>query len=183
MKKILVIAGILVAIVAAGFVGLRIYTKSFSPEGLATYSKQGVDISVVYGRPFKNNRVIFDGLVPYGKVWRTGANEATVFKSNTDLMIGSELLKKGEYSLFTIPDKNSWKIIFNRTIPNWGVDMSGNAARDEETDALVVEVASIKTNNMFEQFTIDFEEMKNEVDLVLMWDETLVVVPMKPASN
>ncbi len=178
MKKVIVIAGVIVAIIAAGFIGLRFYTKSFSPEGLALYDKNGVEIEVVYGRPFKKDRTIFGGLVPYNEVWRTGANEATVFTTNVDLSIGDQELKAGSYSLFTIPDQTSWQIIFNKNIPGWGVNMSGKANRDPSSDAVVIEVASIETQNLFEQFTIDFEQMHNEIDMIMMWDKTLVVVPM-----
>ena len=179
MKKIVVIVGVVVAVFAMAFVGFRMYTKSFSPEGLAQYDKDGISIKVKYGRPFKKGRQIFGGLVPYGQAWRTGANEPTVFTTNTDLKIGNNELKAGSYSLFSIPNQESWQVIFNSTIPGWGVDMSGQAAREEATDALVIEVASINTKSMFEQFTIDFEQMHDEIDMVLMWDQTLVVVPIE----
>ncbi|MEQ8925213.1 MAG: DUF2911 domain-containing protein [Fulvivirga sp.] len=182
MKKLIVVAGILIAIVAAAFIGMRIYTKSFSPEGNAVYDQNSINIEVKYGRPYKKNRQIFGGLVPYGKVWRTGANEATTFTTNVDLMIGNEELPKGTYSLFTIPEKDSWNIIFNSTIPGWGVDFSGEAARDPSTDVVNVEVSAISTKSTFEQFTIDFEQMHNEIDMILMWDQTLVVVPMHEAN-
>ena len=95
------------------------------------------------------------------------------------MKIGNNELKAGSYSLFSIPNQESWQVIFNSTIPGWGVDMSGQAAREEATDALVIEVASINTKSMFEQFTIDFEQMHDEIDMVLMWDQTLVVVPIE----
>jgi len=180
MKKIIVIAGIAVAVIAVSMVGLRMYTKSFSPQDAANYTNDNIEVSVRYGRPFKKERVIFNGLVPYDEVWRTGANEPTVFKTNVDLKIGEEVLPSGEYALFTIPGQETWKIIFNRTIPSWGVDFSGEASNDPTTQQLAVEVAPINTKNMFEQFTIAFEEMHDEVDMVLMWDQTLVVVPMIP---
>lgn len=182
MKKVIVIAGIAVAVIAASMVGLRMYTKSFSPQDTAVYTEDNINVSVQYGRPYKKGRIIFDGLVPYGKVWRTGANEPTVFKTNVDLKIGEQVLPKGEYALFTIPDQDSWKIIFNRTIPDWGVNFSGEAENDSETEQLVAEVAPITTKNMFEQFTIAFEQMHDEIDMVLMWDQTLVVVPMIPQN-
>ena len=183
MKKIIVIAGIAVAVIAVSMVGLRMYTKSFSPQDVANYSEGNVDVSVTYGRPYKKERVIFGGLVPYDKVWRTGANEPTVFKTNVDLKIGDDLLPKGEYAIFTVPGQESWQVIFNSTIPSWGVDLlSLEAANDATTQALVTEVAPINTKNMFEQFTIAFEEMHDEIDMVLMWDQTLVVVPMIPQN-
>lgn len=180
MKKIIVIAGIAVAVIAVSIVGIRMYTKSFSPMDKANYTKDNIEVSVSYGRPFKKERVIFGGLVPYDQVWRTGANEPTVFKTNVDLKIGEEILPKGEYALFTVPGKDSWEVIFNKTVPGWGVDLSGEAANDLDNQQLVAEVAPINTKNMFDQFTIAFEEMHEEIDLVLMWDQTLVVVPMIP---
>lgn len=183
MKKIIVIAGIVVAVIAVSMVGLRMYTKSFSPQDKANYTKDDIDVSVVYGRPYKKERTIFGGLVPYDKVWRTGANEPTIFTTNVDLKIGDEVLPKGEYALFTVPGRESWQIIFNSTIPGWGVELlSLEAANDPATQELVVEVAPISTKNMFEQFTIAFEEMHDEIDMVLMWDQTLVVVPMIPQN-
>ncbi|MTI41935.1 DUF2911 domain-containing protein [Fulvivirga lutimaris] len=183
MKKIIVIAGIAVAVIAVSMVGFRMYTKSFSPQDKVDYAEGNIDISVSYGRPFKKDRVVFGGLVPYDKVWRTGANEPTIFTTNVDLRIGDQVLPKGDYALFTVPGRESWQIIFNRTIPGWGVDFfSGEAANDSATQELVAEVAPINTKNMFEQFTIAFEEMHDEVDMVLMWDQTLVVVPMIPQN-
>lgn len=184
MKKIIVIAGFIVALIAAAFIGLRIYTKSFSPEGLAEFKSDNLSISVTYGRPYKKNRQIFGKLVPYGEVWRTGANEATVFTTNSDIKIGDDILKRGSYSLFTIPNKDSWQIIFNNEIPGWGVSpLTGEAARNESEDALIIEVSAINTKSTFEQFTIDFETMHNELDMILMWDKTLVVVPMTPQTE
>lgn len=183
MKKIIVIGGVLIAIIATAFIGMRIYTKSFSPLGLAKYTQDGLEITIEYSRPYKKDRVIFGGLVPYDEVWRTGANEATVFTTNEDLLIGEQILSKGTYSLFTKPGRDSWEIIFNNTIPSWGVQIpSGKAARDPEADALVLEVSAINTQSMFEQFTIDFEALHNEIDMVMMWDQTLVVVPIAPKN-
>lgn len=181
MKKLIVIVGIIIAIIGGLFIGMRIYTKSFSPVDTSAYTNESVDITVQYSRPFKKNRVIFGGLVPYNEVWRTGANEPTVFTTKTDLAIGESVLTKGTYSLFTKPGEDSWEIIFNETIPTWGVKVpSGKAARDPETDALVIEVSAINTQNVFDQFTIDFESMHNEIDMVMMWDQTMVVVPLVP---
>lgn len=182
MKKIIVIAGILVAFIAAAFISLRIYTKSFSPEGHAEFKNDQMTVEVDYGRPYKKNRVIFGELVPYGEVWRTGANEPTVFTTNVDLKIGDDVLKKGSYALFTIPEKDSWKIIFNNDIPGWGVSFDGKAAINEAANELVIEVSAISTKSMYEQFTIDFESMHNELDMIMMWDKTLVVIPMTSAE-
>ncbi len=182
MRKLIVIVGVAVAIIGLILIGLRIYTKSFSPQDIVSFEKEEVNITIQYGRPYKKDRVIFGGLVPYGEVWRTGANEPTVMTTNTDLKIGNEILPKGSYAIFTIPNKDKWIIIFNKNIPSWGVDFSAKANNDPEGVVLQVEVASIDTKDMFEQFTITFEQMHDEIDLVLMWDQTLVVLPMIPAK-
>ena len=179
MKRLITIGGITVALLATAAIGMRFYTKSFSPPGTAQYNKNGLQLSVEYCRPYKRDREIFGELVAYDKAWRTGANEATLFNTNKPLMIGSKRLEPGSYSLFTIPGEDSWSIIFNSETGQWGVKLlSGEANRSADNDVLSVDVGSIKTNGIFEQFTIAFEEMSDEIDMVLMWDQTLVVVPM-----
>jgi hypothetical protein len=106
-----------------------------------------------------------------------------VFTSNINLKIGDKTLPKGTYSLFTIPGKEKWEVIFNKEIPEWGVEFtSSEAARNESSDELIIEVSAISTKDIFEQFTIAFEEMHEEIDLVMMWDQTLIVVPMIPIN-
>ena len=90
MKKILVTAGVLIVVVFAAAVVFRFTTKSYSPESNTTFDKDGLKISVFYNRPSKKGRVIFGGLVPYGKTWRTGANEPTTFETNKPLTIGDK---------------------------------------------------------------------------------------------
>ncbi|PZR37273.1 MAG: hypothetical protein DI538_12710, partial [Azospira oryzae] len=88
MKKAIVFIGIIVVLVAGAFIYFRFfYTKSFSPETTVEFKQDDVTISVFYNRPYKKGREIFGGLEPFGKVWRTGANEATVFETNKDLTI------------------------------------------------------------------------------------------------
>lgn len=172
------------AIVIIGMVGMRFYTKSFSPQDKAVFEGENASLTVAYSRPYKKGRQIFGDLVPYDEVWRTGANEATVFTTNKDLMIGNKLLKAGSYSLFTIPRANRWTIIFNNEVGQWGLDpFSGEVNRDPEQDALTLDVATIKTPDLFEQFTITFEQMGEEIEMILMWDHTLIVVPMFIAKN
>jgi len=183
MKRILIVIGIVILVSVIGFVGLRIYTKQFSPHDEATLQNDEVSLSVSYSRPYKKERVIFGGLVPYNKVWRTGANEATTFTTSKDLKIKGKILPAGKYSLFTKPSKNQWQIIFNKETGQWGIDpFSGNANRDETKDALTIEVGALDTPDVFEQFTIAFNQMGEDIEMVLMWDQTLVVVPIMVAN-
>ncbi|ELR70724.1 hypothetical protein C900_03497 [Fulvivirga imtechensis AK7] len=184
MRKIIVVGGIIVAVIVIGMAGMRFYTKSFSPQDTAIYQGEHVAIKVDYSRPYKKDREIFGGLVPYGEVWRTGANETTTFTTNKDLRIGNKLLKAGSYSLFTIPGPDTWTVIFNQETGQWGVSpFSGRANRDPEKDVLTMEIPSIQTKSLFEQFTISFERMGKEIEMILMWDHTLIVVPIYVAEN
>jgi hypothetical protein len=104
MKKFLIILGVIVVLVLGALLYMRlVYTKSFSPEDKSSFNSGDLQISVLYNRPFKKGRVIFGELVPYNKVWRTGANEATVFETNKDLVFGDKTLKAGRYTLVYYP--------------------------------------------------------------------------------
>lgn len=179
-RKILLIVGILLVLVMLFLVfGRQYYTKRFSPEDQAALTDGQVELAVFYNRPFKRGREIFGGLVPYGKVWRTGANEATWFETNTDLKFNAGVLKAGRYSLWTIPDASNWKVIFNSNIPPWGVNYNSEAARNVEFDVLIVDAVSDKKPDITEQFTITFAKLDNDYTLNFLWDETVVTVPFK----
>lgn len=182
MKKIVIysligvaVVGILVVII--GYVQLR-KTKSFSPEGQAVYTEGDVSIKVVYNRPSKKERQIFGALVPYNKVWRTGANEATTFETNKDLIIEGKTLKAGKYSLWTMPRQDTWTIFFNSEYGQWGINSKGEANREPEKDALAIDVSPVQQDQVFEQFTISFEKSGEDIEMVMAWDKTLVALPI-----
>jgi hypothetical protein len=184
MKKAIVFIGIIVVLVAGAFIYFRFfYTKSFSPETTVEFKQDDVTISVFYNRPYKKGREIFGGLEPFGKVWRTGANEATVFETNKDLTIQGKILKKGKYTLWTIPGEQTWKILFNTETGQWGIDFNGAANRDPKNDVLVAEVPSLIQDKIIEQFTISVEKMEDEIQLILLWDKTVVTLPMAVTSR
>jgi hypothetical protein len=181
MKRFLIIAGIGVAVaillVWAKNSMDKNQTKSLSPEETVAYEDDELKIDVFYNRPFKKGREIFGGLVPYGKVWRTGANEATTFETKTPLRVKGKLLKAGKYSLWTIPNEHSWSIIFNAEYGQWGVNPAGEPNRNPEKDVLMVEVHAAQHEKEFEQFTITFEKMGADPEMILLWDKTVVVIP------
>ncbi|MBX2944433.1 MAG: DUF2911 domain-containing protein [Cyclobacteriaceae bacterium] len=153
-------------------------TKSFSPEEVVSFADGDLRIKVFYNRPYKKGREIFGGLVPYGKVWRTGANEATVFETNKVITLeGGKKLIPGKYSFWTVPDSSSWQIIFNAQHGQWGVNSKGEANRDPALDVLSISAHAIIQENEFEQFTIQFEKMGEEAEMVLLWDKTVVAIP------
>lgn len=129
------------------------------------------DIKVVYSRPQKKGRAIFGELVPFGKVWRTGADEATEIKLSKDMTIGGTLVKAGVYSLFTIPNEKEWTIILNSDLDSWGA-----YAYDEKKDVARINVP-VKQSEELEAFSIAFEKTDNGYTMFLGWDTTLVKVP------
>jgi hypothetical protein len=181
MKKFLVfsVIGVLIIVilvVAVNYLQLK-ETKSYSPEESVVFHKDDLTISVRYNRPSKKGREIFGKLVPYGKVWRTGANEATTFKTNKDLTVEGSVLKAGEYSLWTIPGEETWTVIFNSEHGQWGINSDGLANRNPDKDVLKVDVLAVKQEREFEIFTIAFEKTGEDAEMVFIWDKTLVAVP------
>lgn len=181
MKRFLIVAGVAVAVlIVLGFVAkffVKQHDKSFSPEDQVVFTSEDLAINVFYNRPYKKGRDIFGSLVPYGEVWRTGANEATTFQTNKDLLIEGQTLKKGKYSLWTIPGEETWKVIFNSEYGQWGIGSDGGANRNPAKDVLSVDVHAVKQGREFEQFTISFEKVGGDAEMVLIWDKTLVSVP------
>src|SRR5437763_14632068 len=102
-------------------------SKRPSPPATATGTVNGATITIDYSSPAVKGRVIWGGLVPYDKVWRTGANEATQISFSDDVTINGQPLPKGPYSLHTIPGRDSWTIIFNTTAKQWGACTSDAA--------------------------------------------------------
>ena len=131
---------------------------------------------VEYSRPYRNNRVLFGhekALVPFGKLWRTGANEATEIALNKDVEIYGQVLRAGRYTLFTIPEEITWTIIFNNELNQWG-DFNYNPENDE----LRVVVPSFISQNSTDIFTIDAREKENGAELRFYWGNTMVTIPM-----
>ena len=151
--------------------------KQFSPEEEVFYEEGDLKLKVFYNRPFKKNREIFGALVPYGKVWRTGANEATTFETNKSIIIEGKRLNPGTYSFWTIPDSTTWTVILNSQYGQWGINHKGEANRDPAFDVLSIPVHAVKQKRVFEQFTIAFEKVGEDAEMVLLWDNTVVSIP------
>ncbi|MDB5251106.1 MAG: hypothetical protein JWP27_275 [Flaviaesturariibacter sp.] len=138
--------------------------------------RQDVGISsveLVYSRPAIRGRKVFGDLVPFGKVWRTGANSATRLKFVDDVTIGGKPLKAGEYALYTIPGADQWEIIINKGSANWGTEYK------EADDVLRFTVKPTKLESTVESFTMQFANLKSTgTDLQIMWDKTAVAIPI-----
>lgn len=178
LKWTLIVLGSLAALAFIGFQVMKSNTKKASPEGTVAYAKDGLKVDIFYNRPSKRGRVIFGELVPFGQVWRTGANEATTFETNKDLTIGGQVLPAGKYTLWTLPGANEWKVMFNKEMYGWGVDFDQKAQRKPESDALQVTVVPQELPEVMEMFTITIEDQPLPT-LVLAWDRTRIAVPMQ----
>lgn len=181
MRRFLIFLGVGVGLIGVLFAVKyveRKETKSLSPEEEVSYTDGGVRLRVVYNRPSKRGRKIFGELVPYGHVWRTGANEATLFETNSTLTIEGKKLAPGQYSVWTIPDSVTWTIMFNSEHGQWGINHKSEANRDSTRDVLSVPVHAVTQDRTFEKFTIAFEKVGEEAEMVLMWDNTVVAVPL-----
>ena len=184
MKKLKWILLVVVAIIAlVMFVGMpymKEQTKKNSPQVTNAYTKNGMDLSVTYSSPSKKDRVIFGELVPYDVVWRTGANEPTTFTTGSDIKVIDKTLPAGTYSFWTKPGKESWEVIFNSEIADWGVTiLSGGkeTTRNPETDVVIIQVPVERTSSIQEKLNIGFEEGE-QVYLIVSWDQTKIKVPI-----
>lgn len=131
-------------------------------------------VKVTYSQPNKGGREIFGKVIPYGKVWRTGANEATEITTTKNISLNGFLLKAGTYSIFTVPGPDSWTIIINSELGLWGA-----YNHNPRLDILKFQVPAAKLADIHERFTIEFLQRNESADLALMWDNVKVVVPVK----
>lgn len=147
--------------------------KMPAPSPLAQVSQQfsTSNISFEYSRPSMRGREVFGGLVPYGQVWRTGANSDTKITFGEDVKINGVEVKAGKYALFTMPGKDSWKIMINTNLESWG----SSTYKDEDNIATItVPVTNLKYT--IETFTIELANITTtSADLQLMWANTAVV--------
>ena len=174
LKKILIGLAILVVILLIAFQVVKSRTKSSSPEVNQTYSIGTAKVNLFYCEPSKKGREIFGGLIKYGEVWRTGANEPTTFETDKILVIDGKKLPAGKYSLWTIPQTDSWTVIFNKEVPYWGDGSDGKAARNAKEDIIQVVVPVEKLTVPQEKLSID--ALNNA--LTIKWDMTKVSVPI-----
>lgn len=140
-----------------------------SPNAAVSQTIGTTIVTINYGRPSVKGRKVFGDLEPYGKVWRTGANEATTITFSDDVQVEGQTLKAGTYGFFTEPGEQEWTIIFNNVPAQWGA-----FDYDQSKDALRVNVSPEEGSHM-EQFMIYFEDVTdNSANVILHWDTTRV---------
>lgn len=134
------------------------------------------DIQVAYSRPGVKDRTIFGGIVPYGVVWRTGANQATRVTFSTPVKLEGHDIPAGTYALFTIPGEDEWTIIINKKANQWG-----SFAYDPKEDLVRFKVSpETLTDTMLETFTIEFNDLSDDsATMLLIWDKTVVPIQVQ----
>lgn len=162
MKKIF-----LSAVAICGLLIAEAQLKTPAPSPAQTI-KQDFGISTVelsYSRPAMKGRKIFGDLVPFGNVWRTGANQATVLTFGDDVTIGGTKIKAGKYGLLSIPEKNNWTLIITKQL-----DVTSPSAYKQDQDVVRTEVKTIGMDESMENFTMQFANIKsNSCELHIMW--------------
>lgn len=151
------------------------------PSPTATLSQEvGLStVTVTYSRPGVKDRTIFGELVPYDKVWRTGANESTKLTLSDDMKIGGQDVPAGTYALYTIPGKDSWTIIIHKNTSHWG-----DEGYDKAEDLVRFEVKPEMLEDAWESFTIDFSDFTpNGANMNLIWDHTKVSFPIMAPTD
>ncbi len=172
MRKLL-----LAAIAVSGFFLADAQTLTTPQPSPTQTIKQNFGLSNIelsYSRPGMKGRKIFGDLVPYGKVWRTGANNATTLTFADDVTIGNTTVKAGKYGLVTIPEKKNWTIIITKQL-----DVTSPAAYKQDQDVVRVEASTMNMGESMESFTMQFANVKpNTCELHMMWDKTAVSLPI-----
>lgn len=175
---VLFIVIILAAILIGGYQYLMYSTKKHSPLQQTTHVMNGTEIMLKYSSPFVRERVIFGETVPFGEVWRTGANEPTTVTFTAPIVVAGAALDAGTYSLWTVPGPERWTIILNARDYDWGMGWGGESPRRPEYDVVNTEVPVIPLDSLREQMLITVSEDPPSLDI--LWEYTKVSLPLQP---
>ncbi len=160
-----IVLGIL--LVSGTWESVRSQQPILSPRDSVEISFGGKKISVNYGRPSMRGRTIMGGLVPFNKWWRTGANEATAFVTQSDLVVGGETIPKGSYTLYTMPSEKQWKLMVNKQTGQWGT------VYNPDLDFVRLPLKKKMLKNPVEKFLISLEKTgSNSGVMKLSWEKT-----------
>ncbi|TVR38084.1 MAG: DUF2911 domain-containing protein [Cryomorphaceae bacterium] len=151
--------------------------RAVSPTAISQLEAPCGMVVVRYSSPRKRGRKVFGHLVPFGEVWRTGANESTTIESSCPMVVGGTTLPAGRYALFTIPGEDKWTIIFNSRIAWWGAKLNSKAPHNPAFDAVRIEVPAETLPETTEELSIELHN-EPEPQLTLNWDRTRVTVPI-----
>jgi hypothetical protein len=154
--------------------------KRQSPLDSVSFSLKGGEVKICYGRPSSRGRTMIGGEnVPYGKLWRTGANEPTMIHTSVPLSIAGIAVPAGSYSIYTVPGPTEWGIIVNRSITQWGEE-HGYTKEVQAQEVARATVPSATLKDPVETFTIRVEPAgADKASVVLEWEKTRVVLPVE----
>ena len=160
----------------------KIQIRLTAPSRTASFEQEvgSAKIKMTYSRPLVRGRKIFGELVPFDKLWRTGASDCTVITTSEDISFGSNVLKAGSYSIFSIPSIKEWTIIVNTD-----TTLHGETGYNEKKDVMCFKVPIEKTPNFYESFTIELNDINNkgEAFIKIIWENTMVKIPIKSKED
>ena len=146
-----------------------------SPPQTATGKVDGATITINYASPSVKGRKIFGDLVPFDKVWRAGANEATIFETDKAIKIDGKSLPAGKYSLYAQPGESEWTFFFNSEVGQWGIKRTGETTKDASKDVLSVKAKPVKSASLTEKLAYEVTPK----GFVLRWENVEVPVMIK----
>ncbi|HWY08792.1 MAG TPA: DUF2911 domain-containing protein [Candidatus Acidoferrales bacterium] len=170
MKKMIAMGGVLAVILVCGLVvsAQQDKAKRPSPPAQATWDLGGgKSVTIDYSSPRAKGRKIYGELVPFGQVWRTGANEATTLVTPVDLTIGGTTVPAGSYTIFTLPNKDKWTLVISKKTGEWGTDYPG-----QPNDLARVDMKVSALPSPVDNFTISLEKAGSGANLNIDWETT-----------
>jgi hypothetical protein len=178
-KKVWISVLALIVFIALAFFYLDYRNKTLSPPGKETLTSGGMTVSVSYSRPSVRGRLIFgpdpdQALLPYGKYWRLGANNATEVSFNRDVLFNGTAVKAGTYRMYAIPGPDAMEIALNTGLGKWGA-----MEPDYDLDVIRTKVPIQKISMPVEQYTISLAPAGEGVNMIFEWSDTRFVVPLK----
>ena len=178
MRKSIIIASALLATLTVAVIALVAQQdKSSRPSPPAKAEcklPNGKTVTVDYSSPRAKGRKIFGALVPYGEIWRAGANEATAFVATGDISVGGKPVPAGKYTIFTVPAEDKWTLVISKKTGEWGTAYPG-----PDNDLARIDMKVSKTSAPVENFTIAFDQSGNGCTLRMEWENTRASVDIK----
>ncbi len=152
----------------------QVQTPALSPVSKFEQKVGLTDITIQYSRPGKRDRLVFGDVVPFGEIWRLGANENTKITSSDAIIFGKDTVKAGTYAIYAKPEKESWTLFLYSETTNWGVPDPWDSKKVVYETKLPV----VQLNDVVETFTISIEKIENNgASLVIMWDKSKIALP------
>lgn len=177
--KHLFLSALLIAMAMTTYGQSQLKLPALSPGTKISQDFSLSSIEISYSRPSMRGRKIFGDLVPYNKVWRTGANAATKIKIGEDMEIGGQKIKAGEYAMYTIPNKDKWEVILNTGTGNWG---AYGYAKDNDVARFFIKPSTME--NFVQTFTISITDITfTTCKIELAWERTKIVIPVTAHNN